>query len=166
MFSQSHNYHEIEDACKNIISNIDARFNVSTISEPYVSAIKDDSKEELNNISSVMANMFIKYTAGYTQTVDLILNGHITTIGKRKRQISSTVCINNINFSTLCEETCEIIYGTISIKYIPYLKHIKNEILLKAIELLSKRLQTQQKLTENIVWTIEKFLNTKDGVCI
>lgn len=63
---------------------------------------------------------------------------------------SGAVVVNDIEFYSLCEHHLLPFFGTVSVKYIPKKKIIGLSKIPRIVEYCSKRLNTQEYLTENI----------------
>jgi GTP cyclohydrolase I len=69
------------------------------------------------------------------------------------------ISINNIEFSSLCEHHLLPFYGTVDITYTPNGKVLGLSKFSRIVDILSKRLQLQEKLTREIAETIKENLH-------
>jgi GTP cyclohydrolase I len=99
-------------------------------------------------------------TSGYNQNLEKIINN---AIFDEKGQ--DMIVQNNIEFYSLCEHHLLPFFGKIHIGYIPENKVIGLSKLPRIVEIFSRRLQIQERLSREIAETIEKTIQPK-GVAV
>jgi GTP cyclohydrolase IA len=95
----------------------------------------------------------LKYlTRGYSQDVDKILNNALFNV-----KYDEMVIVTDIDFFSLCEHHLLPFFGKCHVAYLPDKKVIGLSKIPRLVELFSRRLQVQERLTNQIAETI----NTK-----
>ena len=75
------------------------------------------------------------------------------------------VLVKNIDFYSMCEHHLLPFYGKVHLAYIPDGKIIGLSKIPRIVEVFSRRLQVQERMTQQIADTINKFLQPK-GVAV
>jgi GTP cyclohydrolase IA len=91
-------------------------------------------------------------TKGYSQDVDKILNNALFNV-----KYDEMVIVSDIDFFSLCEHHLLPFFGKCHVAYLPDKKVIGLSKIPRLVELFSRRLQVQERLTNQIAETI----NTK-----
>lgn len=93
-------------------------------------------------------------TSGYLADVDAVLNGALFTV-----DYSEMVIVRDIDFYSLCEHHLLPFFGKCHIAYIPRKQVIGLSKLPRLVEVFSRRLQIQERMTNQIAETIRKKIN-------
>ena len=91
-------------------------------------------------------------TQGYTMDINNVVNSAIFSTQKRYGCI-----VKNIEFYSLCEHHMLPFYGTCSVGYIPNGKIIGLSKIPRIVDVFARRLQIQERLTEEIAIEIKKY---------
>ncbi|MEK6684158.1 MAG: GTP cyclohydrolase I FolE [Nitrospirota bacterium] len=107
-----------------------------------------------------VAKMFNFLTKGYTQDIDEVLNGALFPI-----KYDEMVIVKNIDFFSLCEHHLVPFFGKCHIAYLPDKKVIGLSKLPRIVEVFSRRLQVQERLTQQIAETLQEKIKPR-GVAV
>ena len=122
---------------------------------------EDPSREGLLETPKRVVKAFKEYFAGYTEDAEKILE---KTFGDVEGY-DDMVVEKNISISSHCEHHMAPIVGTAHVAYIPNERVVGLSKLARVVEVFSKRLQTQERLTMQIAKTIMESLDAK-GVAV
>jgi GTP cyclohydrolase I len=119
---------------------------------------EDPSREGLLRTPQRVAKAWEYLTKGYTQDVKTILNDAVFA-----EKYNEMVIVKNIDFFSMCEHHLLPFYGRAHIAYIPDGKIIGLSKIPRIVEIFSRRLQVQERMTQQIAETIYDALKP-DGV--
>jgi GTP cyclohydrolase I len=88
-------------------------------------------------------------TSGYGADIDQVLNGALFTV-----DYSEMVIVKDIDFYSLCEHHLLPFFGKCHVAYIPSTKVIGLSKIPRLVDVFSRRLQVQERLTSQIADTI------------
>ncbi len=133
---------------QNIISNL-----LSEIGE-------DPKREGLLNTPKRVAKAYEFLTSGYNKKIEEVLNNAIFDV-----KYDEMVLVKNIDFYSLCEHHMLPFYGKVHVAYIPDGKVLGLSKIPRIVEIFSRRLQVQERMTQQIADTIEEHLHPQ-GVAV
>ena len=123
---------------------------------------EDPGREGLAKTPKRVAQSLAFLTQGYRQNVKSVINGALFTSGT-----NHMVILKDIEFYSLCEHHLLPFYGTCSIGYISQGKVLGVSKLARIVNLFARRLQIQERLTEEIADAIMREANAEGvGVVI
>ena len=122
---------------------------------------EDPSREGLLETPKRVVKAFKEYFKGYHQNAEQDLT---KTFGDVEGY-DDMVVEKNITLESHCEHHMAPIIGVAHVAYIPNQKVVGLSKLARTVEIFSKRLQTQERLTMQIALTLMKALNAR-GVAV
>jgi GTP cyclohydrolase I len=121
---------------------------------------ENPNREGLVNTPKRIAKMYEFLTSGYNQKIEEIINGAIFHV-----KYDEMVLVKNIDFYSLCEHHMLPFYGKVHIAYIPNGKIVGLSKIPRIVEVFSRRLQVQERMTQEIADTLDNCLNPQ-GVAV
>lgn len=101
-------------------------------------------------------------TQGYQQDLDSVINGALF-----EAEYDEMVIVKDIEVYSLCEHHLLPFYGKCHLAYLPDRKVIGLSKMARIVDVFSRRLQIQERLTTEIASTVKKYLEPKGvGVVI
>jgi len=122
---------------------------------------EDPGREGLLETPKRVVKAFKEYFAGYAENADKILE---KTFGDVEGY-DDMVVEKNISVSSHCEHHMAPIVGTAHVAYIPNERVVGLSKLARVVEVFSKRLQTQERLTMQVAKALMTSLDAK-GVAV
>ena len=115
---------------------------------------EDPSREGLVRTPQRVARALKFLTSGYDANVDAILNGALFTV-----DYNEMVIVRDIDFYSLCEHHMLPFFGKCHVAYIPDGKVIGLSKLPRIVDAFARRLQVQERLTQQVAETIDTKVN-------
>lgn len=112
---------------------------------------EDPMRAGLRETPRRVAKAFRYLTRGYRQDVAKILNGALFPI-----EYNEMVIVKNIDFYSLCEHHLLPFFGKCHIAYLPNKRVIGLSKIPRLVDVFSRRLQVQERLTCQIAETIQE----------
>jgi GTP cyclohydrolase I len=138
---------------------IENRERVETlVRELLVELGEDPGREGLVKTPKRVAEALAYLTSGYHADVQQLINEAIF-----EQETTSMVVVKDIEVYSLCEHHMLPFYGRCHIGYIPRGRVFGISKLARLIDMYARRLQIQERLTEQIAYAIKDSLNA-DGV--
>jgi GTP cyclohydrolase I len=122
---------------------------------------EDPNREGLLETPKRVVKAFKEYFGGYTENAEKILD---KTFGDVEGY-DDMVVEKNISVTSHCEHHMAPIIGTAHVAYIPKDRVVGLSKLARVVEVFSKRLQTQERLTMQVAQALMKSLDAK-GVAV
>ncbi len=115
---------------------------------------EDPSREGLLNTPKRVDKALKFLTSGYAMDVDAVLNDALFTV-----DYSEMVIVKDIDFYSLCEHHLLPFFGKCHVAYIPSTKVIGLSKIPRLVDIFSRRLQIQERLSSQIADTIREKIN-------
>jgi len=92
-------------------------------------------------------------TGGYSMNVEKILNGALYDV-----KYDEMVVVKDIEFFSMCEHHMLPFYGKMHVAYLPQKKVIGLSKIPRIVDMFARRLQIQERLTQEVAQTIQEVL--------
>jgi GTP cyclohydrolase I len=123
---------------------------------------EDPTRDGLVNTPRRVEKALTFLTSGYRADIDQVLNGALFDV-----DYSEMVIVKDIDFYSLCEHHLLPFFGKCHVAYIPSSRVIGLSKIPRLVDVFSRRLQVQERLTAQIAETIrEKIAPLGVGVVI
>ena len=110
---------------------------------------ENPSREGLLDTPKRVERALTFLTSGYRANIDDVLNGALFTV-----DYSEMVIVKDIDFYSLCEHHLLPFFGKCHVAYIPSTKVIGLSKIPRLVDVFARRLQVQERLTNQIAETI------------
>ena len=117
---------------------------------------EDPQREGLKKTPQRFLEAFEELTQGYHQTLEEVVNNALFVCDN-----DAPVMVDNIPFYSLCEHHLLPFFGHCTIAYIPNGKVLGVSKLYRIVNLFSRRLQLQERLTQRIGESIHEVTNAR-----
>ncbi|HJP18387.1 MAG TPA: GTP cyclohydrolase I FolE [Nitrospinota bacterium] len=114
---------------------------------------EDPDREGLSKTPHRTSKSLKFLTKGYKQDVDKILNDALYDV-----EYNEMVLVKNIDVYSLCEHHLLPFFGKCHVGYIPNKKIVGLSKIPRIVDILARRLQVQERLTQQIAKTLDEAL--------
>jgi GTP cyclohydrolase I len=144
------------------IINPDVRAkNIAGLTEELLLQVGEDPKREgLLRTPERVAKAWQELTAGYRVDVDKLINGALFD-----EPYSEMVVVRDIQFFSLCEHHLLPFFGVCHVAYLPQGKILGLSKIPKLVKAFARRLQVQERLTNEIAETLDGEGQSPRGGC-
>jgi GTP cyclohydrolase I len=132
----------------------------SLIRDLLLSIGEDPRREGLRQTPERVRTMYEFLMSGYGQDIGKVVNAAVF-----KEKYSEMVIVKDIDFFSLCEHHLVPFYGHCHVAYIPNGRIIGLSKLPRLVEVFARRLQVQERLTQQIADTLDGCLHPQ-GVAV
>ena len=115
---------------------------------------EDPSREGLLKTPSRVSKAWSFFSAGYNQDLDKIINNAVFN-----EDATDMVVVRDVEFFSLCEHHLIPFFGRAHVAYLPNGKVIGLSKIPRIIDMFSRRLQVQERLTRQIAETVKEILD-------
>jgi GTP cyclohydrolase I len=115
---------------------------------------EDPCREGLLKTPERAAEALRFLTSGYGMRIDKVLNGALFTV-----KYDEMVIVKDIEFFSLCEHHLLPFFGKVHVAYLPRERVIGLSKVPRIVDMFARRLQLQERMTQQIAQTIEKAIN-------
>jgi len=121
---------------------------------------EDTGREGLEKTPERVEKALRYFTSGYSQDVKGVLNGALFV-----EDYDEMVIVKDIDFSSMCEHHLLPFVGKCHVAYLPNRKIVGLSKIPRLVEMFSRRLQVQERLTTQIANTLNEALQPR-GVAV
>ena len=121
---------------------------------------ENPGREGLIKTPERVAKAYEFLTSGYNKNIDEVMNDAVFN-----EKYDEMVLVKNIDFYSICEHHMLPFYGKVHVAYIPDGKIIGLSKIPRIVEVFSRRLQVQERMTRQIADTLEDYLQPR-GVAV
>ncbi|MBP1597464.1 MAG: cyclohydrolase [Acidobacteria bacterium] len=121
------------------------------VRELLVKIGEDPERDGLRGTPERVDKAYRFLTGGYRQDVEEVLNNALFDV-----KYDEMVIVSDIDFFSLCEHHLLPFFGKVHVAYLPYKKVIGISKMVRLVEMFSRRLQVQERLTTQIAETINQ----------
>ena len=115
---------------------------------------EDPSREGLLKTPSRVSKAWSFFSGGYNQDLDKIINNAVFN-----EDATYMVVVRDVEFFSLCEHHLIPFFGRAHVAYLPNGKVIGLSKIPRIIDMFSRRLQVQERLTRQIAETVKEILD-------
>ena len=128
---------------------------IESLTEKLLHSIGEDpGREGLLRTPHRVAKAWDDFSQGYRANLDEIINDAIFN-----ENCSEMVVVRDIEFYSMCEHHMVPFFGRAHVGYLPKGKVIGLSKIPRIVDMFSKRLQVQERLTSQVAYTLQDVLN-------
>ena len=115
---------------------------------------EDVNREGLKKTPHRVAKAYEFLTQGYRKKIKDVLNGAVF-----EEEYDEMVIVKDIDFYSMCEHHLLPFFGKVHVAYIPNGKIVGLSKIPRIVDVFSRRLQIQERMTKEIADTLDEYLN-------
>lgn len=128
---------------------------IENLTKQLIESIGEDpSREGLLKTPSRVSKAWSFFSGGYNQDLDKIINNAVFN-----EDATDMVVVRDVEFFSLCEHHLIPFFGRAHVAYLPNGKVIGLSKIPRIIDMFSRRLQVQERLTRQIAETVKEILD-------
>ena len=148
--------------CQSKLITADKHVKLRQVCDEILLAVgEDSSREGLARTPERFAKAISELTSGYEQNLEQVVNGAIF-----HEAYSEMVLVKDIEFFSLCEHHLLPFFGKAHVAYIPNGKIIGLSKIPRIVQVFARRLQVQERLTDQIVQALQDLLKPHGVACM
>lgn len=124
------------------------------INELLIELGEDPGREGLRRTPLRVREAYEFFTQGYDQNVEEIVKEAVFTT-----DYDEMVIVKDIDIYSMCEHHMLPFFGKAHVAYIPNKKILGLSKIVRIVEMFSRRLQVQERLTSQVADTLQKYLS-------
>jgi GTP cyclohydrolase IA len=132
----------------------------SNMREVLLELGEDPEREGLVNTPQRVEKALRYLTSGYSANLDHIVNGALFDV-----KYDEVVIVRDIEFFSMCEHHMLPFFGKIHVAYLPDKKVIGLSKLPRIVDVFARRLQIQERLTQEVAETLQNMIQPR-GVAV
>lgn len=121
---------------------------------------EDPDREGLMKTPERAARALVDFTRGYSQDVTTVLNQAIFS-----EELDDMVIVRDIEMYSLCEHHMVPFFGSVHVGYLPQGRILGLSKIARLVEMFSRRLQVQERLTHQLAHAINDAIEPR-GVAV
>jgi GTP cyclohydrolase I len=121
---------------------------------------EDPDREGLVNTPQRVEKALRYLTSGYSANLDQIVNGALFDV-----KYDEVVIVRDIEFFSMCEHHMLPFFGKLHVAYLPDKKVIGLSKLPRIVDVFARRLQIQERLTQEVAETLQNLIQPR-GVAV
>ena len=133
----------------------------SLVTQILISLGEDPTRDGLQKTPERVDKALRFLTKGYLENVDDVLNSALFSV-----KYDEMVVVRDIDFFSLCEHHLLPFYGKCHVAYIPNDRVVGLSKVPRLVEVFSRRLQVQERLTVQIAETLMEKLNPQGAAVV
>jgi GTP cyclohydrolase I len=133
----------------------------SLVTQMLISLGEDPTRDGLQKTPERVDKALRFLTKGYLENVDDVLNSALFAV-----KYDEMVVVRDIDFFSLCEHHLLPFYGKCHVAYIPNDRVVGLSKIPRLVEVYSRRLQVQERLTVQIAETLMEKLNPQGAAVV
>jgi GTP cyclohydrolase IA len=133
----------------------------SLVTQLLISLGEDPNRDGLQKTPERVEKALRFLTKGYLEDVDDVLNSALFSV-----KYDEMVVVRDIDFFSLCEHHILPFYGKCHVAYIPNDRVVGLSKIPRLVEVFSRRLQVQERLTVQIAETLMQKLNPQGAAVV
>ncbi len=138
-----------------------AQISIASHIEDVIRALGEDPEREGLLRTPERSEKALRYlTSGYSADLHQIVNGALFDV-----QYDEVVIVRDIEFFSMCEHHMLPFFGKIHVAYLPGSKVIGLSKIPRIVDVFARRLQIQERLTQQIAETLQELLDPR-GVAV
>jgi GTP cyclohydrolase I len=149
---------------KSSVIEFKARISHGPIAEhirEVIKAVGEDPDRDGLLRTPARAEKALKYlTSGYSADIQQIVNGALFDV-----QYDEVVIVRDIEFFSMCEHHILPFFGKMHVAYLPGEKVIGLSKIPRIVDVFARRLQIQERLTQQVAETLQELLSPR-GVAV